>query len=101
MDFPTWRGPLIKIQEYSSDKDNTKPSIRSVSILHTDGTSISIVEIENKVVAPLFSHYQRVAEVIDVLDTVDCFAGSDSFVVVFEGEAMSFFGGLSTIVANI
>ena len=39
-------------------------------------------------VAPLFSHNQRVAEVVDVLNTVDCLAGSDSFVVAFEGEVI-------------
>ena len=63
-------------------------SIRSVSILHTNGTSISIVEIQNKIIAPLFSHDQRVTEMVDVLNTVNSFAGSDSFVVVFEGEVI-------------
>lgn len=61
-------------------------AIRGVSILHTNRTSISIAEIKNKVIAPLLCHDQRVAEVIDVLNPIDCFASSNSFVVVFEGE---------------
>jgi len=37
---------------------------------------------------------------VDVLDTVDCFTGSNSFVVVFEGETASAFGGLLIVIAK-
>ena len=72
-----------------------------VSVLHTDGSSIGIVEIENKVVAPLLSHDKRAREVIDVSGAVDCLTGSDSFVVVFEGEDVSFFRLLLIVVVEI
>ena len=72
--------------------------IRRISVLHTDGSSFSIVEVENKMIAPLFSHDQRVAEVVDMLNGSYRLTCADTLVVVFEGESIAIFGLQSMIV---
>ena len=49
--------------------------IRRISVLYTDGTSVSIIEIQNEIVAPFLSHNQRVAKAIDIFNNIGCFMG--------------------------
>lgn len=62
-------------------------------VLHTNGRTLSIIEVQKDIVAPLFCNDLRPIEAVGVYNTVDCLTGSDSFVVVFEGEVVLYFGG--------
>ena len=55
--------------------------IRGLFVLHTDGSSIRIVDIHQKITIPLFRNNLRTVEVVDVLNAVDRFACADSFVM--------------------
>jgi hypothetical protein len=59
--------------------------LRTVYVF-ADTDTIGIVKIKDKVVAPLFSHDQRVAEVVDMLNGSYRLTCADTLVVVFKRE---------------
>ena len=59
-----------------------------VMILHTNGCSIGIVDIQHKMLAPLLGHDLIAVEDIPVCLTVDRLAGADALIVVGEGQCV-------------
>ena len=77
---------LHPITEHTSVTEGAKllcvGGVGSLSVLHTDGRSRFIVQVDQKIIAPCLADDLRAVQGVDMLNTADGFARANSIGVV-------------------